>query len=487
MELPVPGRHNVLNLLAAAAVAHEIGLTADELRLGVSRLALPRRRFETAVEANGIRVISDYAHHPSEVAALMKTAAGLGASRQWVLFQPHRYTRTRALGRDFPAAFRGADRLILLPVYAASEPPLAGGTTWDLYRWFRSAAMAPLVAGNLRAAWDYVRPRLRAGDLVLIVGAGDIVEVAGWAARELPGGGWDAGQAAAELRGQLVSTELRLNEPLERRTSLKVGGPADVWAEVGTPDDLSSLLKWCHPRGLPVTILGNGTNVLAGDLGVRGVTVRLGGAFQGVQVQAQTVTAGAGLGSGKFLNILQERGLAGLEFLEGIPGTIGGMLRMNAGAWGQEILDHVLWIRCLNPDGAPCILQRNELESGYRRCDSLVGRIAVEAGFQLQAAGVADIARRREESLQRRSWMQGLRCAGSVFKNPEGDYAGRLIEQAGCKGSRIGGAFVSDRHANVIVTEPGAVAGDVRALVEGIRAAVRARFGIELELEAILL
>lgn len=488
VHLPVPGRHNVLNALAATAAVYEIGLRADEVRDGLSRVSLPKRRFERAAEAEGILVISDYAHHPSEISALMETAAGLKPKRLLVVFQPHRYTRTRALAGDFPAAFRGADEVLLLPVYAASEKPLAGGTTWDLYRRFRQGSQRVCVAGNLREAWEYLRVHLRSGDLLLVVGAGDVVEIAGWAGEELDKpAGWDPAEAVKDLEGRLSATELRLDEPLAPKTSLKVGGSADLWAQVGSVGDLSSLLGWTEENQVPVTVIGRGANVVVGDLGIRGVTVRLEGEFRSLRQEGGVVIAGAALNSRHFLNALQEKGFSGMEFLEGVPGTIGGMLNMNAGAWGSEILDHVLWIRCLNRDGTPCILQSDELEYGYRRCDSIAGRIVVDAGFRLARGNPRDIAGRRRTCSEKRRWMSELRCCGSIFKNPGRDYAGQLIEQAGLKGARAGGALVSDRHANVIVTESGAVAADVHALIREIRSGVMAHAGVILELEVVLL
>jgi UDP-N-acetylmuramate--alanine ligase len=189
--LPVPGRHNILNVLGACGAALELGVPRESLRDAVSRLSLPRRRFDLIVKAGGITVISDYAHHPSEIRALVAAAADTAPRRIVAVFQPHRYTRTLALGPDFPAAFDGVDELGLLPVYAASEEPLEGGRSDDLMGHFRKVAGSRRPAVDLLAgmadARTWLRKTWRAGDLVLIVGAGDIDRLAAWAAEELRG------------------------------------------------------------------------------------------------------------------------------------------------------------------------------------------------------------------------------------------------------------------------------------------------------------
>jgi UDP-N-acetylmuramate dehydrogenase len=190
---------------------------------------------------------------------------------------------------------------------------------------------------------------------------------------------------------------------------------------------------------------------------------------------------------GRLLDWAEEQGLAGLEFLEGIPGTVGGAVRMNAGAWGSEIGSRVAGIRCWNADGTERRIARSDLGLGYRRCAALRGRVLFEAELALEPGEPGSIRERRSEFAARRAWFRGLRCAGSVFRNPPGDYAGRLVEAAGLKGRRLGGARISEQHANVIVAESGAQASDVRALVEMARRAVAAKFGVTLESEIVLL
>ena len=186
VRLPVPGRHNVLNALAACAVSLELfpslGKNARPLFQALENFCPARRRFEIISDARDILVISDYAHHPTEISALVAAARGLGRKRLIAVFQPHRYTRTRALGADFPGAFVGVAEVVLTPVYAASEAPLAGGTSADLARHFAQSGVVPLrEVESLASAWDYLRAILRSGDALLVVGAGDVEKIAGWA------------------------------------------------------------------------------------------------------------------------------------------------------------------------------------------------------------------------------------------------------------------------------------------------------------------
>lgn len=490
LTVPAPGQHNALNALAATAVALELGVPFPVIRTALARVALPRRRFDRIASACGVQVISDYAHHPSEIAAFVRTAGQLDVRRRLAVFQPHRYTRTLALGTAFPPAFAGLDEVVLAPVYAASEAPLRGGTVWDLYGHMRRygeqhGGPRVLVADGLAEAWAYLRRQLRTGDALLVIGAGSVEQVAFDAGTFLAAGG-DAraadGAFCAALTRQCPGLVVRLDEPAGARTTLGVGGSADVWVEAATEAEVAAALACARAAGLPARVLGGGSNVLFSDTGARGVTVRLAGAeLRRVRVEGDLVVAGAAVTVSSLLQWLDGHGWGGLEFMEGIPGTLGGCLRMNAGAWGGELNRHVAWIRCLNPDGSLCIVSDSELRYGYRECATLAQRVAVAAALRLPrvADGVAS-RRQRADFARKRTWMHGLRTAGSTFRNPPGAFAGRLLEEAGLFGARIGGARVTTKHANVLVAESGATASDVRALMEKMRGDVQDRSGVTL-------
>ena len=286
-----------------------------------------------------------------------------------------------------------------------------------------------------------------------------------------------------------LDAAIRLDEPLAKRTTLKVGGSADVWAEVGTVGDLARLLKWARKSRTPFHLLGAGSNVVISDLGVRGIVARLVGPdFAEIREERGGIRVGAGVPLARLVDWMEKRGMGGYEFLDGIPGTAGGAVRMNAGASGQEIGPLVAAVRCLDGDGSLRMIDGKALGFEYRRCRSLESRIAADVLLKKgEAVDAGTIQRRRREIAGKRAWWRGLRCAGSVFKNPPGDFAGRLIEQAGLKGLRVGRASVSRQHANVIVTDDGALASDVRCLVETIRSEVEQRCGARLEAEVLFL
>ena len=532
VELHVPGRHNVLNVLGALAAGMLLGQDARTALALLPRVAeLPARRFERVGAGGGIQVISDYAHHPAEIAALVATARLQGAKRVMAVFQPHRYTRTRALGAEFPAAFEGVDKLVLAPVYAASEAPLDAGGIADLHVHFRMLrpALPVLLARSLDEAWMGLRRRLQAGDLLLVVGAGDVVRIAGWAAAAIQSGAWgenspvaqtlvDGGRrrqraalqcahqsvdegtggrraagavsceptirATADVLRQMEGVSVSLLRPMAAMTFYGVGGPADVVADVATPAALGALLAWTEAHGVPVHRLGQGANTWASDLGVAGVVVRLrGDAFHGFVRLGNEVEAGCGWNGPALLDRLEAEGLSGLEFLEGVPGQVGGWLAMNAGAQGGEIGARVLRIHCLDPDGCSSVVEAGQAGFGYRRCAALTNRIAWQVVLRLQNDTPAAIRDRRQSFRGKRLPMAGLRTAGSVFCNPPNDFAGRLLDAAGCRGMRVGGAMVSERHANIVVAGEGATASDVLALLALMRQRVEARFAVRLELE----
>jgi UDP-N-acetylmuramate--alanine ligase len=494
-DLPVTGRHNVLNATAAICVAGLRGVTRERVAAALAMVALPRRRFECVASGGGVLIVSDYAHHPTEIAAAIEMAGQSGARRVRVLFQPHRYTRTQALGADFPSAFAAADEVVLVPVYAAAESPLPGGRIWDLYRHFREQAEAEpsstaariRLSFTLMKAWDYFRETLEEGDLLLICGAGDVEQVARWAAEE-------SGGDAAALLAERSSTQLqawsqqhdwaRYRCKAGRMTTFGVGGEADVWCVPPSEAALAELRGWSEARAIPFRVIGGGSNILISDLGLRGVTVRLGDpCFRQVREERGAVVFGGGMSLAAMLGWMKREGRGGLEFMTGIPGTVGGATHMNAGAWRQCLGERIAWIRALSPDGSVCIVERDALGLEYRHCKGVEGLVVLEVAVCLEQSTCAAVTAICDDYGERRRWQRGIRCAGSVFRNPEDDYAGRLIEELGLKGASLGGASVSLTHANITVANHAACASDVLALTASIRDRVAREQGVELRFE----
>jgi UDP-N-acetylmuramate dehydrogenase len=282
-----------------------------------------------------------------------------------------------------------------------------------------------------------------------------------------------------------VGGRVRRAEPLARHTSFRIGGPADVLVEPGSPNELAQVVRAASESGQPLTVLGAGSNLLVGDGGIRGVVVKLGPGFRRVAWTESGVTAGAGAHIGKLARAAVARGLSGLEFAEGIPGTVGGALFMNAGAYGGEVGPAVAAVDGVTADGRVETIAGGALSFRYRRTGLPDGFLVTAVSFRLTPATPDAIARRLAELREHRiaSQPQGTANAGSIFKNPPGHTAGRLIEAAGLKGRRIGRARISERHANFIVNDGGARASDVQALMAEAQRAVWERNGVWLEPE----
>lgn len=301
-----------------------------------------------------------------------------------------------------------------------------------------------------------------------------------------------AGGEAVVAAGALASTlgaRVCEAEPLARHTSFRIGGPADVFATPDTVGELAAIARVCAARHWPLTILGGGSNLLVGDGGIGGVVVKLGRGFRRTTWtpagDAILATAGAAVQMGRLARAAAARGLRGLEYAEGIPGTVGGALFMNAGAYGGEIANSVESVAGVDTGGTESMLARAGLAFSYRRTALPQGFLVTAVQFRLVPDLPERIAERMAAARRHRltTQPQGRPNSGSMFKNPGGDHAGRLIEAGGLKGERVGSARISERHANFIVNEGGARATDVKALMDLAQRVVWERSGVWLEPE----
>jgi UDP-N-acetylenolpyruvoylglucosamine reductase len=292
---------------------------------------------------------------------------------------------------------------------------------------------------------------------------------------------------AADKLAQCVSGEtlIRRSEPLAKRTTLRVGGPADLYVEPASEMDLAVVLRFCKRRGEPFFVLGRGSNLLVKDGGFRGVVICLAHShFSRIELAGERLHCGAGAKLKAVAVEAKRNGLAALEFLEGIPGSVGGALRMNAGAMGGSMFQVVESVRLMDFEGEAKERPARELSATYRSCPMLKAHVALAAVLHGRP-GQREAIKQRMSEYSRKRWQSqpAAPSAGCMFRNPASIPAGKLIDELGLKGTRVGGAVVSAEHGNFIVNDGGASARDILTLIEVVRQRARWERGIELEPE----
>lgn len=290
----------------------------------------------------------------------------------------------------------------------------------------------------------------------------------------------------AELADKLPAERFFLMEPMKKHTSFQIGGPADAMLVPETMEEIRYTMQYCKDKHIPITVMGNGSNLLVKDAGIQGLVIKISHPMNHVMITDHKVQAQAGVSLVSLSNKLMEQGLSGFEFASGIPGTLGGALTMNAGAYGGEMKEVLLKCTSIDPQGNLIQRDTKDMKMGYR--SSVIqetGEIILEATLKLQPDYKEVIKKRTEDYWNRRLTKQPyhLPSGGSVFKRPEGFFAGKLIEDCGLKGYSIGGAMVSDLHAGFIVNIGGATAQDVISLIQHIKQEVLKTYAVHLESE----
>jgi len=480
VSLGIPGEHNALNALLAIALATDLGVPFEMISTALASFRGAKRRFELKYDDCGVRVFDDYGHHPTEIRATLATARALliGSGRLIVLFQPHRFSRTAALRKEFGEAFSLADMVLVTPVYAAGEAPVEGINSGTIARSATEAGHPSAIASqSVAAAAREAASAARVGDIILTLGAGNIHEAATLLSADL------------QLRNQIFQVmgpgNIRLHEPLSRHTTMRVGGPARFWVEPETEEGFAELVRFCHDGGIPFMVMGRGSNLIVRDGGFPGVVAHLcTGCFANYSVEGEEITAGVGVKLKQLAAAARTAGLTGFEWMDGIPGNLGGSLRMNAGAMGVQTFDQLVRIRFCDRDGNIVSRSPAALEVRYRDIPVLHDHYALSATLSGMPAPREKIDELLGLSLRHRKETQPVAAsAGCIFKNPETIGAGRLIEELGLKNSSVGGARVSEVHANFIVNDGNATASDVLQLIERVRERARSERGIELETE----
>ena len=501
MALRASGLHNVRNALAACAVASELEIGWDAVRDGLANFAGVGRRMESRgdirVGGKTVRLVDDYAHHPTEISATIAALREAHPRRRIVaVFQPHRFTRTRDLMARLARSVREADAAVVSEIHSAGEKPIPGVDGKTLAK----KAKATYVS-RLEDAPPALAKILRDGDVLATLGAGSIANLPGILKGEGEGESENESRSAGEsISGPISSGPVaglrgrwRENFPMSKLSTWRVGGPARVVFEPADLADLKAFLA-ARARRSPrpeMLFVGHGSNLLVRDGGFPGVVVRAAPGLSGLRAEPDGgVYAEAGVACAKVARFCARRNLAEAEFLAGIPGAVGGALAMNAGCHGGEIWSFVRRVLVVDENGES-VLQPGDFSVRYREVrfkNSRTGTGEKTSPFFAAAwlkfpPGDAKTARAKLDALlQKRRETQPLDSpsAGSVFRNPPGDFAGRLMEECGLKGAREGGAEVSRKHGNFIVNRGGASARDVETLMARARKIVRARTGVRL-------
>jgi UDP-N-acetylmuramate--alanine ligase len=524
VSLGVPGTHNVKNALAALAVADWLGVPFAQAADTLANFSGVGRRFEIKGQTGGIVVVDDYAHHPTEIRATLAAARTRYPERAiWAVFQPHTYSRTRALLDDFAAAFADADHVVVVDIFPAREVDDGSVSSRDIVA--RMEHPDTYYIGSLEDAASFLVDRLRPGDMLITLGAGDGYRVGEMVTSSLDDPkAPDVDSLAKALRARF-GRRLRRDEALAAHTTLRVGGPADLWLTVTALDELVESVTLAREHNVPVLLLGGGANMLVSDRGVRGLVVqnrcqqvtfprkpappaRAGAAQIDAISDPPRVIVESGAILPSLAHRLARRGLSGLEWAVGVPGTIGGAVVNNAGAYGSSIADCLVRAELLMPAGYQGGNGRRQWHSRqwhsrqwrsvnwfeYEYRSSRLKRpgakgkqeqfVVLQVELALSRKSPAEIENQMAAYSERRRATQPPGASiGSMFKNPPGDYAGRLVDAAGLKGTQIGGAQISPVHANFFVNQGDAKAADFAALIELARQTVKARFNVELELE----
>jgi UDP-N-acetylmuramate--alanine ligase len=503
VSLQIPGIHNVMNACCALGVSRLIGLPLREAVKAIEVFTGTSRRFEVRGQKNEVTFIDDYAHHPTEIkATLLATRDRFPEGRIWAVWQPHTFTRTRKLLAEFSTAFINADCVIVLEVYPAREQvPENGFSSKNVLQEMTDSNVinqkTVLYAQDIESAINQLKNQTRPGDVVVVLSAGDanlIIE------KILNFTKSAENHLHRNQLGQVFGDRYKRNIKLEKFTASRIGGSADVLIEIYSIDDLSQAAIYFWNRGIPFRVLGGGSNVLVSDDGYRGA-ILLNKAKQFIfneELDPPTIWVESGASIGVISRKAARKGLSGLEWAVGIPGTIGGAVFGNAGAYGGDVsgalqMAEILHLKINNNHKqtsreiwtADCFdfsYRSSSLKKNPGKYIVLACVLGLNHSDPISVQKQAD----RFADYRRKTQPPGA-SMGSMFKNPYGEYAGRLIDSAGLKGTRIGGAEISRMHANFFVNLGDATAEDVLALIELAKSRVAEKFGIELELEIELL
>ncbi len=478
LESGIPGAHNIENALAAISVALEIGLNEDEIRGGMKTFSGVKRRFEYQIRHPKKIFIDDYAHHPEELLAFISSVKDLYPNQKITgVFQPHLFSRTRDFVDGFAKSLSLLDDVILLDIYPAREAPIEGVTSKIIYDKITSEKLMCSKSQLIEIV------AAKNPEILVILGAGDIDNLVSPLKKKLIA--LNASLFGDDL-SRLIDGNIALHEPMQKHTWLKIGGPADIYVKPKNNNDIIISVQYAILHQLPYFVLGNGSNLLVGDAGIRGIVIAVSESETYFNQVDDLFKVSASYSLPKFVLETLKLGYEGLESTAGVPATIGGATRMNAGAYGTEVFEHIHSVKFIR-NGIVQVKNKSEINYSYRHTE-FENDVILETTFRLKKATDIDaVALKRKGLLEKRKESQPLDKpnTGSVFKNPLPSFAGKLIEDAGLKGFEHKHVQVSPKHANFIVNNGGATAEEFMELVQLIIKSVNDKFKIKLHTEVL--
>ena len=514
VNLKVPGRHNAANATAAIMAMVSLGISVGDAVRGIEAFTGVGRRFELKGTVGGVDIVDDYGHHPDEIRATIAGARERYPGRRIVvMFQPHTYSRTACLLPDFSAALDEADLPVLLEIFAAGETDTSGVSSGSIAQ---GMTRRPPVLAEPAQATAWLSANVLPGDVVITMGAGDVTTVGDELLTRLEPAeaapkaaiaraGRNAGPIRNRAEGRRkietiplpgADAKIQRDVDMSLHTTMRIGGPADYLVRASTPEILEASLAWAYSEGMPVTVIGGGSNVLVGDGGIRGlvVVVRTPGQKAEGLIEVSdcddevTLSVGAQAPISWVGRYCAERGWSGMDWAVGLPGQIGGATVNNAGAHGTEIKDHLVGVDVFE-EGDVRRYGGDWLDPSYRMtrikgADRPRPWTVVRSIFRLPKGDPeALVALADDHARFRRETQPTGACSGSTFANPDRDYAGRLLEEAELKGYQIGAMQFSPKHANWVINTGEGTARDAWSLIQHARSVINDRYGIVLRPE----
>ncbi|MFC1668150.1 UDP-N-acetylmuramate--L-alanine ligase [Chlamydiota bacterium] len=489
LTVSIPGHHNLLNGLAAVCVGTLVAISPDVIGHSLSTFSGVKRRFHVKYRDKENTIIDDYAHHPTEIEATIQTAKLLPHKRIVVIYQPHRYSRTYHFYKEIAKSLKNADCIILTELYGATEEKIPGVSSDLIIQELESVHKKEVIyIPKLEEIAHYVPQLIKPQDILLTLGAGTITTLSDQLSILL-----SEEKKRTVLIEQLIQKRIRgpvcYTVSAATLTTIQVGGPIFCVIEPIDTEDLRAAILIAKKAHLPITLIGNGSNVIMKDDGFTGIVIRLTQSFfKQVHIKNKRVVVGAGVSISSFLKECVKQRISGYEFLTGIPGTIGGAIAMNAGAWGKSLSKMLIQVRIIDKAGKSKTVSSKELNFSYRQCHLPDSSFIIEAELALTTGKHHEIAQHIKHFMTaRKKRFPVTPNAGCIFKNPENDFAGKIIDNLGLKGTTIGNAKISEKHGNVIVNTGNARAEDVFRLIQFIEEKVKKEKQCLLEKEVVVL